>query len=170
MKSGAFPGCDNCCAAVATNGCAMMRETIQRMMDVAMDGEPCETPCQAVETVKVENAIVDEKEKKPSISSYKQAMEVVKNGKAQGWGRMVDIAVKADKFRVGYQSGQDSSGQNRGRRQPFTFTNAGMLDPDHACAKGEEIDNDCELDRWIKSCVPENWEALKIITVTLRKE
>ncbi|KAI5427679.1 hypothetical protein KIW84_032913 [Lathyrus oleraceus] len=28
MKSGAFPGCDNCCAAVATNGCAMMRETI----------------------------------------------------------------------------------------------------------------------------------------------
>ena len=90
MKSGVFPGCDNCCAAVATNGCGMMRETIQRMMEVEMDGVVCETP-KAVETVKVENAIVAEKEKKPSISSYKQGMEVVRSGEAQGWGRMVDI-------------------------------------------------------------------------------
>jgi hypothetical protein len=35
MKSGVFPGCDNCCAActVTANGCVMLRETIQRMMD-----------------------------------------------------------------------------------------------------------------------------------------
>ncbi|KAI5436503.1 hypothetical protein KIW84_022844 [Lathyrus oleraceus] len=170
MKSGAFPGCDNCCAAVATNGCSMMRETIQRMMDVEMDGVICETPGQVVEAVKVENTIVAEKETKMSISSYKQAMELVKSGEAQGWGRMVDIMVKADRFGVGYQEGQDSSEQNRGRRQPFTFASAGMLDPGHACAVGKEIDSDCELDSWIKSCVPGNWKASKVITVTHHEE
>jgi hypothetical protein len=163
MKSGAFPGCDNCCAAVATNGCAMMRETIQGMMEVEMDGEPCETPYQAFETVKVENAIVAKEDKRPSMSSYKQAIEVVRSGEARGWGKMVDVEVKADRLGVGYQSGRDSSEQNRGRRQPFTFVSAGMLDPGHACAVGEEIDSDCELDSWIKSCVPgmevQNWKA-----------
>ena len=35
MKSGVFPGCDNRCAActVTTNGCVMLRETVQKMMD-----------------------------------------------------------------------------------------------------------------------------------------
>ena len=135
-----------------------------------MDGVVCETPSQEVETVKVENAIVAEKEKKPSISSYKQALEVVKSEEAQGWGRMVDIAVKVDRFGVGYQSGQDSSRQSRGRRQPFTFISAGMLDPVHAGAASEETDSDCELDSWIKSCVPGNWKTSKIITVTHPEE
>ena len=170
MKSGAFPSVDNCCADVATNGCAMMRETTQKMMGVEMDGEKFETPSQAVETVKVENAILAEKEKKLSISSYKQAMEVVKNGEALGWGKIIDIVVKADMFGVGYQPDQESSRQNRGRRQPFTFVSAGMLDPGHACTVGEEIDSDRELESWIKSCVPGNWKASKIITVTHREE
>jgi hypothetical protein len=116
MKSRAFPGGDNCCAAVVTNGCVMVRETTQRMTEVEMDDEKCETPSQAVETVKVEKAICAEKEKKLSISSYKQAMEVVKNGEALGWGKIIDIVVKADMFGIGYQPDQDSSRQNRGRR------------------------------------------------------
>jgi hypothetical protein len=61
---------------------------------VEMDGEIFETPSQAFETVKVENAIFAEKEKKPSIASYKQAVEVVKSGEAPGWGRMIDVAVR----------------------------------------------------------------------------
>ncbi|KAI5425842.1 hypothetical protein KIW84_031605 [Lathyrus oleraceus] len=94
--------------------------------------------------VRVENAVFVKEEKKPSISSCKQAAEVVKSGEAPG------------------------------RRQPFTFTSAGMLDPYHICAVGEETDSDCELDGWIKPCVPgmeiQNWKADKIITVTLREE
>ncbi|XP_050896281.1 uncharacterized protein LOC127103025 [Lathyrus oleraceus] len=108
---------------------------------VEMDGEIFKTPSQAFETVKVENAIFAEREKKPSIASYKQAVEVVKSGEAPGWGRVIDVAVKEDKFGIGYQSGQGSSGQNKGRRQPFAFTSAGMLDPGRICAMGEEIDN-----------------------------
>ncbi|XP_050897782.1 uncharacterized protein LOC127104649 [Lathyrus oleraceus] len=136
---------------------------------VEMDGEIFETPSQAFETVKVENAVFAEREKKSSIASYKQDVEVVKSGEAPGWGRVIDVVVKEDKFGIGYQSGQGSSGQNKGRRQPFTFTSAGMLDPGRICAVGEETDSDCELDSWIKPCIPgmeiQNWKAEKIITV-----
>ncbi|XP_050890193.1 uncharacterized protein LOC127095562 [Lathyrus oleraceus] len=64
-----------------------------------MDGEIFETPCQEFETVKVENSIFAGKEKKPSIASYKQAVEVVGSGEAPGWGRMIDIAAKEDSLR-----------------------------------------------------------------------
>jgi hypothetical protein len=170
MKDGAFPSVDNCCAAVATKGCVVMGDKIQRMMEVEMDGGKFETPSQAVETVKVEDAILAEKEKKMSISSYKQAIEVVKNGEALGWGKIINIVVKADMFGVGYQPDQDSSRQSGGRRPPFTFVSAGMLDPGHACTVGEEIDCDRELESWIKSCVPGNWKASKITTVTHHEE
>ncbi|KAI5410441.1 hypothetical protein KIW84_055810 [Lathyrus oleraceus] len=141
---------------------------------VEMDGEIWETPSQAFETVKVENALFAKEEEKPSISSYKQAAEVVKSGEAPGWGKMMDIAAKKDRFGVGYQPGRGSSGQGRGCRPSFTFTSAGMLDPDNICMVGEEVDSDCEIDQWIKSCVPgmevQNWKAEKIIIVTLLEE
>ncbi|XP_050908928.1 uncharacterized protein LOC127122670 [Lathyrus oleraceus] len=108
---------------------------------VEMDGKIFETPSQTFETVKVENIVFAEREKKPSIASYKQAVEVVKNGEAPGWGRVIDITVKEDKFGIGYQSGQGSSGQNKGRRQSFMFTSAGMLDPGRIYVVGEETDS-----------------------------
>ncbi|KAI5433276.1 hypothetical protein KIW84_020524 [Lathyrus oleraceus] len=158
-KEGACPSVDNCCAAVATKECVVMGKTIHGMMKVEMGDVRCKTSSLAVETVKVENAIGVEKEKKPSISSYKQAVEVVKNGGIPGWGKIIGIVVKADMFGIGYQEGQDSSEQNRGRRPPFAFISAGMLDPVHADAVSEEIDSDRELESWIKSCVPGNWKA-----------
>jgi hypothetical protein len=30
---------------------------------------------------------------------------------------------------------------------------------DRVCAVGEETDSDCELESWIKACVPGNWKA-----------
>jgi hypothetical protein len=43
-------------------------------------------------------------------------------------------------------------------------------DSDRVCAVGEETDSDCELESWIKSCVPGNWKASKITTVTHHEE
>ena len=107
----------------------------------------------------MENAIGVGKEKKPSVSSYKQALEMLRNGGIPGWGKIIGIVVKADMFGIGYRPGQDSSEQNRGRRPSFTFVSAGMLDSDHAYTVGEEIDSDRELESWIKSCVPGSWKA-----------
>ncbi|KAI5382711.1 hypothetical protein KIW84_070219 [Lathyrus oleraceus] len=140
---------------------------------VEMDGEIWETPSQAFETVKVENALFAKEEEKPSIASYKQAAEVVKSGEAPGWGRMMDVPAKKDRFGVGYQPGR-GSGQGRGRRTSVTFTSAGMLDPDHICMMSDDADSDCDMDRWIKPCAPgmgiQNWKAEKIIRVTLLEE
>jgi len=160
-QDGVFPVSDNSCATVTIEGCVLMRDTTQKMIEVEMDSEKFETPSQAIETVKVENAVVIEKEKKLSISSYKQALEVVKNKEARGWGRIIDIVVKADMFGIGYPD-QESSRPNRGRRPPYIFVSAGMLDSDHVCSVSEEIDRDRELELWIKSCVPGNWKASKI--------
>jgi hypothetical protein len=136
---------------------------------VEMDGEIWETPSQAFETVKVENALFAKEEEKPSISSHKQAAEVVKNGETPGWGRMMDISAKKDRFGVGYQPGR-GSGQDRGRRTSVTFTSAGMLDPDHICMMSDDADSDCDMDRWIKPCAPGSWKAKKIITATHPEE
>ena len=135
-----------------------------------MDGGEFETPSLVAEAVKVENDIGVGKEKKPSVSSYKQALEMLRNGGIPGWGQIIGIVVKADMFGIGYHPGQDSSEQNRGRRPPFTFVSAGVLDPGHAYTVSEEIDSDRELESWIKSCVPGNWKASKIITVTHHEE
>jgi len=170
MKNGNVPGCDHCGAAIATKGYVVIGETAQGMMEVEMGGEKFEAPSLAAKTIKVENAIGVKKEKKPSISSYKQAVEVVRNGGIPGWGKIIGIVVKADMFGVGYQLDQESSRQSRGRRPPFTFVSAGVLDPGHAYTVGEEIDSDRELESWIKSCVPGNWKASKIITVTHPEE
>ena len=158
-KNGAFPRVDDCCAAIATKGCVVIGESVQRKMKVEMDDVRCKAPSLAVETIKVKNAVGVEKEKKPSISSYKQAVEVVRNGGIPGWGQIIGIVVKADMFGIGYHPGQDSSEQNRGRRPSFTFVSAGMLDSDHAYTVGKETDSDWEIDQWIKSCVPGSWKA-----------
>jgi hypothetical protein len=118
----------------------------------------------------VENVRVTEKEKKLSISSYKQALEVVRNKEAQGWGRIIDIVAKADMFGVGYHPDLESSRPDRGCRPPYTFVSAGMLDPGHARSVAEDVDSDRELEAWIKSCVPSNWKASKSITVTHSEE
>ncbi|XP_050903652.1 uncharacterized protein LOC127117621 [Lathyrus oleraceus] len=161
-QDGAFPAIDNTCATVATEGGMLTRDTTQRIKEEEIDKEKFETPSQAIETAKVENAV--EKEKKLSISSYKQALEVVKNKEARGWGRIIDIVVKADMFGIGYPD-QESSRPNRGRRPPYIFVSAGMLNSDQACSVSEEIDRDRELELWIKSCVPGNWKASKSTTV-----
>jgi hypothetical protein len=169
-QDGVFPVSDNSCAIVTIEGSALMKDTTQKMKEVEMDDVRCGAPRLAVETFQVEKALVAEKEKKLSISSYKQALEVVKNKEAQGWGRIIDIVIKADMFGVGYQPGQESSRPNRGCRPPYTFVSAGMLDPGHARSVGEDVDSDRELELWIKSCVPGNWKASKSITVTHSEE
>jgi hypothetical protein len=52
MQDGAFSVVDNCCAAVATEGSALMRDTTQKTMEVEMDSEKVETPSQTIETQK----------------------------------------------------------------------------------------------------------------------
>ena len=169
-QDGVFLAVDNACATVITEGCVLMKDPTQKMKKVEVDNVRRKAPSLTVETIQVEKALVAEKEKKLSISSYKQALEVVKNQEAQGWGRIIDIVAKADMFGVGYHPDLESSRPDRGCRPLYAFVSAGMLDPGHARSVGEDVDSNRELEAWIKSCVPGNWKDSKSIIVTHSEE
>jgi hypothetical protein len=140
---------------------------------VEMDGEIHETLCQAFETIAIEKvAFVKQKKPSASIASYKQALEVVNSGNAEGWGKMIDLPVKEDKFGIGYQLLQADQGVQKG---PSTFTSAGLMNHGDVFATGSgEGDSDCDLDNWVRPCAPgemvNNWTTEEIVQVTLQTE
>jgi hypothetical protein len=140
---------------------------------VEVDGEIHETLCQAFETVALEKvAYAEQRKPGASITSYKQAKEVVDSGKAEGWGKMVDLPVKEDKFGVGYEPLQ---AEQNGQAGPSTFTSAGLMNHGDVSATGsEDCDNDCDLDNWVRPCAPggsiNNWTAEEVVQVTLLTE
>jgi hypothetical protein len=140
---------------------------------VEMDGEIHETLCQAFETIASEKvAFVEQKKPGALIASYKQALEVVNSGNAEGWGKMVEMPVKEDKFGIGYQPLQSEQGVQKG---PSTFTSAGLMNHGDVFAIGsEDGDSDCDVDNWVRPCAPgemvNNWIAEEIVQVTLQTE
>ena len=83
-----------------------------------------------------------------SISSYKQVIEVVKAGNAQGWGKFVEPVIKEDKFGLGFtpESQKNEAG---------TFSSGGLVSPHIINAADEDkADSDCDLDSWIRLLCP----------------
>ncbi|KAI5408748.1 hypothetical protein KIW84_054545 [Lathyrus oleraceus] len=140
---------------------------------VEVDSEIHETLCQEFETVALERvAFGDQKNPGASMASYKQAKEVVDSGRAEGWGKMVDLPIKEDKFGIGYQPLQAEQGMQTG---PSTFTSAGLMNHSDVFAVGsEDGDSDCDLDNWVRPCAPgemiNNWTAEDLVQVTLQTE
>ncbi|KAI5396726.1 hypothetical protein KIW84_062813 [Lathyrus oleraceus] len=142
---------------------------------VEVDGEIHETLCQAFETVALERVTFAE-QKKPgaSIASYKQAVEVVNSGNVEGWGRMVDLPVKEDKFGIGYQPLRAEQGV-QDQKGPSSFTSAGLMNHgDVFAASNEDGDSDGDLNNWVRPCAPgetiNNWTAEEVVQVTLQTE
>ena len=139
-----------------------------------MDGEMHEMLCQGFETTNI-NEVAPEAVFSPefekvgtSISSYKQAVEVVKAGNAQGWGKFVEPVIKEDKFGLGYAPGSQ-------KNETGTLSSGGLVSPHIVNAADEnKADSDCDLDSWIRPCVPgeklDNWSSEKTVRVTLLKE
>ena len=140
---------------------------------VEVDGEIQETLCQAFETVALEKvAYADQRKPGASIASYKQAKEVVDSGKAEGWGKMVDLPVKEDKFGIGYEPLQAEQGVSTG---PSTFTSVGLMNHgDVFAADVEDSESDYDLDWWVRPCatgeIINNWTAEDVVQVTLQTE
>ncbi|KAI5437865.1 hypothetical protein KIW84_023833 [Lathyrus oleraceus] len=98
-----------------------------------------------------------------SISSYKQAVEVVKAGNAQGWGKFVEPVIKEDKFGLGYAPGSQ-------KNETGTLSSGGLVSPHVVNAADEDkADSGCDLDSWIRPCVPgeklDNWSSEKTVRV-----
>ncbi|KAI5420416.1 hypothetical protein KIW84_044275 [Lathyrus oleraceus] len=104
---------------------------------VEVEGEIHETLCQAFEAVQVKDAApVEEVEAGASLSSFKQAQALVNSGVAPGWGRLVDLPVKEDKFGIGCTSPDPIDNSSAMAR--FDFENP-------IFQAEEEGDEDCEL-------------------------
>ncbi|KAI5402474.1 hypothetical protein KIW84_050191 [Lathyrus oleraceus] len=136
---------------------------------VEMDGEMHQMLCQGFETTNI-NEVAPEAVFSPefekvgtSISSYKQAVEVVKAGNAQGWGKFVEPVIKEDKFGLGYAPGSQ-------KNETGTLSSGGLVSPHIVNAADEDKDDsDCDLDSWIHPCVPgeklNNWSSEKVVQV-----
>ena len=95
-------------------------------------------------------------------------VEVVEAGNAQGWGKFVEPVIKEDKFGLGYTLGSQ-------KNEAGTFSSGGLVSPHIVNAADEDkADSDCDLDSWIRPCVPgeklDNWSSEKTVRVTLLKE
>jgi hypothetical protein len=144
---------------------------------VEVEGEIHETLCQAFEAVQVKDAApVEEVEADASLSSFKQAHALVNSSVAPGWGCLVDLPVKEDKFGIGYQPTLTSTTSTPQTRQgPITFSSAGIIQYGQVSAiNKEDGDSDCDIDNWVRPRVPgevlRNWSSEEIIQVTLLKE
>ncbi|KAI5386852.1 hypothetical protein KIW84_073120 [Lathyrus oleraceus] len=144
---------------------------------VEVEGEIHETLCQAFEAVQVKDATpVEEVKAGASISSYKQAQALVNSGVAPGWGRLLDLPMKEDKFGIGYQPALTSTTSTPQTRQgPITLSSAGIIQYGQISTINEEDgDSDCDINNWVRPSVPgevlRNWSSEEIIQVTLLEE
>ncbi|KAI5443040.1 hypothetical protein KIW84_011900 [Lathyrus oleraceus] len=139
---------------------------------VEVEGEIHETLCQAFESVQIKDATpVEEVKAGASISSFKQARAVVDSGVAPGWGRLLELPVKEDKFGIGYQPVLTSTTL----QGPITFSSADIIQYGQVSAVNEEDgDSDCDIDNWVRPRIPgeviNNWSSEEIIQVTLLEE
>ncbi|KAI5438228.1 hypothetical protein KIW84_024102 [Lathyrus oleraceus] len=139
---------------------------------VEVEGEIHETLCQAFESVQIKDAApVEEVKAGTSILSFKQARAVVDSGVAPGWGRLLELPVKEDKFGIGYQPVLTSTTL----QGPITFSSAGIIQYGQVSAVDEEDgDSECDIDNWVRPRIPgeviNNWSSEEIIQVTLLEE
>ena len=75
---------------------------------VEVEGEIHETPFQAFEIVHTVNIppLVQKRKLETFMPSLKDARVVVENGNPEGWGQVLDVTPKFNKFGLGFSPGQ----------------------------------------------------------------
>ena len=143
---------------------------------VEVEGEIHETPFQAFETVQVIKAPRPEvKKTEVSISSWKDARAVVEPGHPEGWGRVLDLPPKLNKFGVGFTPGlQGATSKDTYSFKAVKFSSAGLIKDGQANAIVEDTDSDYDMDEWIRPSVPgvelNNWTSEDVVQVMLAQE
>jgi hypothetical protein len=119
---------------------------------------------------------VEEVKAGASIASFKQAQALVNSGVAPGWGRLLELPMKEDKFGIGYQPGLTSTTSAPQTRQgPITFSSSGIIQYGQiSTVNDEDEDSDCDIDNWVRPRIPgeviNNWSSEEIVQVTFLEE
>lgn len=118
---------------------------------------------------------LEEKKLAVPMSSLKDARAVVQVGHPDGWGHVLDLPSKFDKFGLGFSpAGQGSSPRAPNASTPVKFSSVGFVKDGQANVVGDDVDSDYDIDNWIHRSVPEeeidNWTSEDIIQVILNQE
>ncbi|KAI5410123.1 hypothetical protein KIW84_055563 [Lathyrus oleraceus] len=126
---------------------------------VEMDGEFFETPSQSFEVVpptspvlKPTSCVPKVIRAPPAMISLKDAQAVVEEGGRTGWGQLIDVPYKSDRFGLGFNSEKT------------------VKNPINAV---EDADSDCDLDSWIFPTIGDglnNWKAEDTIPISFSQE
>ncbi|KAI5422655.1 uncharacterized protein LOC127076396 isoform X2 [Lathyrus oleraceus] len=126
---------------------------------VEMDGEFFETPSQSFEVVPPTNPVLKPTScvpkvvrAPPTMISLKDAQAVVEDGGRTGWGQLINVPYKSDRFGLGFSSEKV------------------VKDQINAI---EDADSDCDLDSWIFPTIGDglnNWKAEDTIPISFSQE
>lgn len=138
---------------------------------IEVDGEITETPFQSLEVV---NAMTiqqtsESPKSEPSMASWQGAKTIIENGNAQGWGKVIEVREKWDKFGLGYEpSSVEASSQCDKKQIPFVeeiFTSVGHIFGDQVAMINEEAYDEV-VSSWIHQAAPneesKNWKTVEI--------
>ncbi|KAI5392493.1 hypothetical protein KIW84_077045 [Lathyrus oleraceus] len=126
---------------------------------VEMDSEFFETPSQSFEVVPPTSPVLKPTSRVPKVIrappamiSLKDAQAAVEDGGRTGWGQLIDVPYKSDKFGLGFSSEKI------------------VKDQIYAV---EDVDSDCDLDSWIFPTIGDglnNWKAEDTIPISFSQE
>ena len=129
-----------------------------------------ETPFQAFETVHAVNFPPPEQKRKTGtiMSSLKDAKAIVENGNPEGWGQVMDVTPKFDKFGLGFSLSQQSSTPRASNLStPVKFSHPCATQERHVNAVGDDRVDGYNIEDWIRPSIPgqtlNNWTSVDAI-------
>jgi hypothetical protein len=103
----------------------------------------------------------------PSFSSVKGTKITIENGSPEGWGQVIDINMKKDRFGLGYKpsnkEGAPVPTKDRMRRIQEVFLSAGYVYGDQVNTFEEDTEDE-NMINMVYQCEATltNWEAIEI--------
>ena len=107
------------------------------------------------------------------MASLRDAKDVVEAGRPEGWGSVVEVAPKFNKFGLGFDPilrRQVLKAPNLAT--PVRFSSAGIGSGQANAV--DDSDNEFDIDKWIRPSVPgmelNNWTSEDCVPVTMAEE
>ena len=109
------------------------------------------------------------------MSSLKDAKAVVKGGNSVGWGQVLDVTPKFDRFGLGFFLGQQSAAPRASSLStPVKFSRPCATQEGHVNAVGDDRVDGYNVEDWIRPSIPgqtlNNWTSGDVIQVSSAEE
>lgn len=138
---------------------------------IEVEGEITKTPFQSLEVVNVLTVkqISESPKSELSMASWQGAKAAIENGNAQGWGKVIEVREKWDKFGLGYEPSLVEANSQHDKKQvpPIeeTFNSVGHIFSDQVAMINDEAYDEM-VSSWVHQVAPDeelkNWKIVEI--------